>query len=75
MLTRIDHVGIACRSLAEKIAFYETVFGLRLVSEEVNEQQGVREAIRSCLSRSGRTPRSANFSPGAARESTMSATA
>ena len=45
MLTRIDHVGIACRSLAEKIAFYESVFGLRLVSEEVNEQQGVREAM------------------------------
>lgn len=45
MLTRIDHVGIACRSLAEKIAFYQTVFGLRLVSEEVNDQQGVREAM------------------------------
>ena len=45
MLTRIDHVGIACRNLAEKIAFYESVFGLRLVSEEVHEQQGVREAM------------------------------
>ena len=45
MLTRIDHVGIACRNLAEKIAFYESVFGLRLVSVEVNEQQGVREAM------------------------------
>jgi methylmalonyl-CoA/ethylmalonyl-CoA epimerase len=45
MLTRIDHVGIACRNLAEKIAFYESVFGLRVVSEEVNEQQGVREAM------------------------------
>jgi len=45
VLTRIDHVGIACRNLAEKIAFYESVFGLRLVSEEINEQQGVREAM------------------------------
>jgi methylmalonyl-CoA/ethylmalonyl-CoA epimerase len=45
MLTRIDHVGIACRNLAEKIAFYESVFGLRLVSEEVHEEQGVREAM------------------------------
>ncbi len=45
MLTRIDHVGIACRSLADKIAFYQSVFGLRLVSEEVHEQQGVREAM------------------------------
>jgi methylmalonyl-CoA/ethylmalonyl-CoA epimerase len=45
MLTRIDHVGIACRDLAAKIAFYESVFGLTVVSREVNEQQGVREAM------------------------------
>jgi methylmalonyl-CoA/ethylmalonyl-CoA epimerase len=51
VLTRIDHVGIACRSLADKIAFYESVFGLRLVSEEVHEQQGVREAMLQVTSR------------------------
>ena len=45
MLTRIDHVGIACRDLAEKIAFYESTFGLTVVSREVNEEQGVREAM------------------------------
>jgi len=45
MLTRIDHVGIACRDLAEKIAFYESAFGLTVVSREVNEQQGVSEAM------------------------------
>ena len=45
MLTRIDHVGIACRDLAEKIAFYESTFGLTAVSQEVNEEQGVREAM------------------------------
>ena len=45
MLTRIDHVGIACRSLADKIAFYQSVFGLRLVSEEIHQEQGVREAM------------------------------
>ena len=45
MLTRIDHVGIACRNLAEKIAFYESAFGLTVVSTEVNESQGVREAM------------------------------
>ena len=28
MLTRIDHVGIACRDLEEKIAFYAETFGL-----------------------------------------------
>lgn len=45
MLTRIDHVGIACRDLEEKIAFYETSLGLTVVSREVNEAQGVREAM------------------------------
>jgi methylmalonyl-CoA/ethylmalonyl-CoA epimerase len=45
VLTRIDHVGIACRDLAERIAFYESAFGLTVVSREVNEEQGVREAM------------------------------
>jgi methylmalonyl-CoA/ethylmalonyl-CoA epimerase len=45
MLTRIDHVGIACRDLEEKIEFYCSTFGLTVVSREVNEQQGVREAM------------------------------
>ena len=45
MLTRIDHVGIACHDLEERIAFYESTFGLIVVSREVNEQQGVKEAM------------------------------
>lgn len=45
MLTRIDHVGIACRDLEAKIAFYESTFGLTVASMEVNEGQGVREAM------------------------------
>ena len=45
MLTRIDHVGIACRDLTERISFYEAKFGLTVVSREVNEAQGVREAM------------------------------
>ncbi|HBW18755.1 MAG: methylmalonyl-CoA epimerase [Streptosporangiaceae bacterium] len=45
MLTRIDHVGIACRDLEEKIAFYESTFGLTVVSREIHEEQGVREAM------------------------------
>jgi methylmalonyl-CoA/ethylmalonyl-CoA epimerase len=45
MLTRIDHVGIACHDLEEKIAFYEATFGLVLISREVSEAQGVREAM------------------------------
>jgi methylmalonyl-CoA/ethylmalonyl-CoA epimerase len=45
MLTRIDHVGIACRDLDAAIGRYESVFGLQVVSLEVNEEQGVREAM------------------------------
>ncbi len=45
MLSRIDHVGIACRDLEAKIAFYESTFGLTVASIEVNEAQGVREAM------------------------------
>ncbi|MBO0823092.1 MAG: methylmalonyl-CoA epimerase [Actinobacteria bacterium] len=45
MLTRIDHVGIACHDLQSTIAFYESAFGLTVVSTEVNEAQGVREAM------------------------------
>jgi methylmalonyl-CoA/ethylmalonyl-CoA epimerase len=45
VLTRIDHVGIACHDLAAKIAFYESTFGLTVASMEVNEAQGVREAM------------------------------
>jgi len=45
VLTRIDHVGIACRDLDARIAFYQSVFGLTVASIEVNEGQGVREAM------------------------------
>jgi methylmalonyl-CoA/ethylmalonyl-CoA epimerase len=45
MLTRIDHVGIACRSLQAAIERYTSVFGLSVVSQEVNGEQGVKEAM------------------------------
>ena len=45
MLTAIDHVGVAVPDLDEAIAFYRDVLGLRLVHEETNEEQGVREAM------------------------------
>jgi methylmalonyl-CoA/ethylmalonyl-CoA epimerase len=45
MLTRIDHVGLAVHDLDAAIAFYENTFGLRVVHQETNEEQGVREAM------------------------------
>ena len=45
LLTRIDHVGIAVADLDEAISFYSRAFGLSVVHEEVNERQGVREAM------------------------------
>jgi len=41
----IDHVGIAVPDLDEAIAFYTTAFGMTVVHEETNEEQGVREAM------------------------------
>ncbi|MFT4189535.1 MAG: methylmalonyl-CoA epimerase [Aeromicrobium sp.] len=45
LLIAIDHVGIAVPDLDEAIAFYSSTFNLRSVHEEVNEEQGVREAM------------------------------
>jgi methylmalonyl-CoA/ethylmalonyl-CoA epimerase len=50
VLTRIDHIGIACRDLEARIAFYQATFGLTLVSREVNAEQGVREAMLAVAS-------------------------
>ncbi len=45
LFTAIDHVGVAVADLDEAVAFYENTFGMRLVHQEVNEDQGVREAM------------------------------
>ncbi len=45
LFTHIDHVGIAVPDLDEALEFYATKFDLRAVHEEVNEEQGVREAM------------------------------
>jgi len=45
VFTAIDHVGIAVADLDEAAEFYRRVFGMRVVHEEVNEEQGVREAM------------------------------
>jgi methylmalonyl-CoA/ethylmalonyl-CoA epimerase len=45
LFTRIDHVGIAVPDLDAGITFYRDTFGVISVHEEVNEEQGVREAM------------------------------
>ena len=45
LFTAIDHVGIAVRDLDEAIEFYSSTYGMRLAHQEVNEEQGVREAM------------------------------
>ncbi|NJQ06602.1 methylmalonyl-CoA epimerase [Streptomyces lonarensis] len=45
MLTRIDHIGIACRDLDTTVAFYRATYGFEVHHTEVNEEQGVREAM------------------------------
>jgi methylmalonyl-CoA/ethylmalonyl-CoA epimerase len=45
LLTRLDHVGIACRDLRRAVDMYRETFGLGVLSEEENEEQGVREAM------------------------------
>lgn len=47
LLLEIDHVGVAVPDLDAAIAFHRDVLGLRLVHEETNEEQGVREAMMS----------------------------
>lgn len=45
LVTAIDHVGIAVADLDASIAWYHDTLGMILVHEEVNEEQGIREAM------------------------------
>ncbi|NEA37673.1 VOC family protein, partial [Streptomyces sp. SID13031] len=45
MLTRIDHIGIACFDLDRTVEFYRATYGFEVYHSEVNEEQGVREAM------------------------------
>jgi methylmalonyl-CoA/ethylmalonyl-CoA epimerase len=47
LFTAIDHVGVAVNDLDAAIAFYRETYGMSLVHEETNEEQGVREAMMS----------------------------
>jgi len=41
----IDHVGVAVPDLDEAKAFYTEKLGMKVLHEETNEEQGVREAM------------------------------
>ncbi len=45
LVTAIDHVGIAVADLDAAITWYHDHLGMILVHEEVNEDQGIREAM------------------------------
>jgi methylmalonyl-CoA/ethylmalonyl-CoA epimerase len=45
LFTAIDHVGIAVWDMDAAIRFYSETFGLEVAHQEVNEEQGVREAM------------------------------
>jgi len=45
MLTRIDHIGIACLDLEKSVEFYTSTYGFSVFHTEINEEQGVREAM------------------------------
>jgi methylmalonyl-CoA/ethylmalonyl-CoA epimerase len=47
LVTAIDHVGIAVADLDAAIAWYHDHLGMVLVHEEVNDDQGIREAMLS----------------------------
>ncbi len=45
LMTAVDHVGIAFADLDAAIAWYHDTLGMVLVHEEINEDQGIREAM------------------------------
>ena len=45
LFTAIDHVGVAVPDLDAAVALYRDTYGMTLAHEEVNEEQGVREAM------------------------------
>jgi methylmalonyl-CoA/ethylmalonyl-CoA epimerase len=47
LVTSIDHIGIAVADLDAAITWYHDHLGMILVHEEVNDDQGIREAMLS----------------------------
>jgi methylmalonyl-CoA/ethylmalonyl-CoA epimerase len=47
LVTAVDHVGIAVADLDAAISWYHDHLGMIVLHEEVNEEQGIREAMLS----------------------------
>lgn len=47
LFSAVDHVGVAVADLDAALEWYRDKFGMEAVHEEVNEEQGVREAMLS----------------------------
>jgi methylmalonyl-CoA/ethylmalonyl-CoA epimerase len=47
LVTAVDHVGLAVPDLDAAIAWYHDHLGMIVLHEEVNEDQGIREAMLS----------------------------
>jgi len=45
MVSKVDHIGIAVKSIDEALKFYEDVLGIKCVSQEVVEEQKVKVAF------------------------------
>ena len=45
LFTAIDHVGVAVNDLDAAITFYHDTYGMTLIHQEENQDQGVREAM------------------------------
>ena len=45
MINKIDHIGIAVRSIDGALPLYRDVFGLKFCGDEIVEEQGVRVAF------------------------------
>jgi len=43
----IDHVGVAVTDFDEAVRYYADMFGMTVAHEEINEEQGVHEAMLS----------------------------
>src|SRR5271166_3259150 len=47
LVTAIDHIGIAVADLDDAIAWYHDHLGMIVLHEEINDDQGIREAMLS----------------------------